>query len=101
MYVESQAFRELAKQGTTLLLPANASEPSSMIAQAMSIFKNMSQGGVLETTNSPQKNKQPSGAFESIAKTPRTTSSTSPEKAINTDTNDVPFSLQTKDWGTC
>ncbi|GFH07161.1 stomatin-like protein 2, mitochondrial, partial [Haematococcus lacustris] len=29
-----QAFREVAKQSTTLLLPANTSDPAAMVAQA-------------------------------------------------------------------
>jgi len=33
------AFGNIAKQGTTMLLPANASEPAAMVAQAMSIYK--------------------------------------------------------------
>eukprot|EP01134_Creolimax_fragrantissima_P002724 CFRG2724T1 len=35
------AFAEVAKESTTLLLPANVSDPSSMIAQALSIYKNV------------------------------------------------------------
>jgi regulator of protease activity HflC (stomatin/prohibitin superfamily) len=35
-YVE--AFREVAKQSTTLLLPANAHDAGSMVAQAMGVF---------------------------------------------------------------
>lgn len=35
------AFRELAKEGTTLLLPSQASDPASMISTAMSIFKSI------------------------------------------------------------
>ena len=35
-YVE--AFGKLAKEGTTLLLPANPADPAAMVAQAMSIF---------------------------------------------------------------
>ena len=33
-----KAFEKLAKEGTTLLLPANTSDPSGMIAQAMKIY---------------------------------------------------------------
>ncbi|GMH39008.1 hypothetical protein BSKO_06906 [Bryopsis sp. KO-2023] len=40
-YIES--FRAIAKSGTTMLLPADASNPASMIAQAVSIFKKSSQ----------------------------------------------------------
>jgi regulator of protease activity HflC (stomatin/prohibitin superfamily) len=32
------AFRELAQKGTTILLPANASDAGSMVAQALTIF---------------------------------------------------------------
>lgn len=35
-YVE--AFRELAQKGTTVLLPANAGDAGSMVAQALSVF---------------------------------------------------------------
>jgi len=33
------AFAGLAKEGNTLLLPANMAEPASVIAQAMSLYK--------------------------------------------------------------
>ena len=33
------AFGNIAKQGTTMLLPTNASEPAAMVAQALSIYK--------------------------------------------------------------
>lgn len=33
------AFGNIAKEGTTMLLPANASEPAAMVAQALSIYK--------------------------------------------------------------
>jgi len=33
------AFEKLAKEGTTILLPTTVNDPSSMIAQALSIFK--------------------------------------------------------------
>ncbi len=32
------AFKELAKEGTTILLPANASDAGSMVAQALTVF---------------------------------------------------------------
>jgi regulator of protease activity HflC (stomatin/prohibitin superfamily) len=38
-YVE--AFGKIAKESTTVLLPANASDPSAMVASAMSIFSNI------------------------------------------------------------
>jgi len=33
------AFGNIAKAGTTMLLPANASEPAAMVAQALGIYK--------------------------------------------------------------
>ncbi|RLN88941.1 hypothetical protein BBJ28_00017602 [Nothophytophthora sp. Chile5] len=35
------AFGNIAKESTTVLLPANASDPSSMVASALSIFGNI------------------------------------------------------------
>ncbi|PKA56878.1 Hypersensitive-induced response protein 3 [Apostasia shenzhenica] len=40
-----KAFSAIAKEGTTLLLPTSASSPSSMIAQALSIYRNLNSGG--------------------------------------------------------
>ncbi|PNW69806.1 hypothetical protein CHLRE_19g750847v5 [Chlamydomonas reinhardtii] len=37
-----EAFRQLAKETTTLVMPANASDPSGMVAQAMAIYKAVS-----------------------------------------------------------
>lgn len=34
-----QAFSQLAKESTTMLLPSNASDPAAMMAQALSIYK--------------------------------------------------------------
>ncbi|XP_022844550.1 stomatin-like protein 2, mitochondrial [Olea europaea var. sylvestris] len=36
-----QAFSMIAKKGTTMLLPASASNPANMMAQALSIYKNL------------------------------------------------------------
>ena len=33
-----QAFGNIAKEGNTMLIPANAGEPAAMVAQAMSIY---------------------------------------------------------------
>lgn len=33
-----QAFSSIAKEGNTMLLPANTHEPAAMVAQALSIF---------------------------------------------------------------
>jgi len=32
------AFKELAKKGNTIIVPANANDTSAMVAQALSIF---------------------------------------------------------------
>eukprot|EP00877_Chromochloris_zofingiensis_P003098 jgi/Chrzof1/1278/Cz10g00090.t1 len=40
-YVE--AFRELAKQGNTLLLPSHAGDPATMVAQAFAVYNTMQQ----------------------------------------------------------
>jgi hypothetical protein len=40
-FMPPQAFKALAKQGTTILLPSNAGDPSALMAQAMSIYKGM------------------------------------------------------------
>eukprot|EP00475_Leptophrys_vorax_P039138 TRINITY_DN700_c0_g1_i3.p1 TRINITY_DN700_c0_g1~~TRINITY_DN700_c0_g1_i3.p1 ORF type:complete len:365 (-),score=116.17 TRINITY_DN700_c0_g1_i3:125-1219(-) len=37
-----QAFKELAQKGNTILLPANTGDASSMVAQAMAIYQNVS-----------------------------------------------------------
>ncbi|KAH0663106.1 hypothetical protein KY284_028037 [Solanum tuberosum] len=36
-----QAFSNIAKEGTTLLLPTSVSDPASMVAQALHIYKNL------------------------------------------------------------
>uniref|UniRef100_A0A5B7BP96 STML2-like C-terminal extension domain-containing protein n=2 Tax=Davidia involucrata TaxID=16924 RepID=A0A5B7BP96_DAVIN len=36
-----QAFSKIAKEGTTLLLPSTASNPASMMAQALNIYKSL------------------------------------------------------------
>ncbi|PHT46423.1 Stomatin-like protein 2, mitochondrial [Capsicum baccatum] len=36
-----QAFSKVAKEGTTLLLPTSVSDPASMVAQALNIYKNL------------------------------------------------------------
>lgn len=47
-----QAFRQLAKDSTTLVLPANTSDPSAMVAQAMGIYKTMAAAPAPPATNS-------------------------------------------------
>ncbi|KAM3322547.1 hypothetical protein P3S67_003698 [Capsicum chacoense] len=38
-----QAFSNIAKESTTLLLPTNASDPASMVAQALNIYKKLNE----------------------------------------------------------
>ena len=40
-----RAFGSLAKEGNTLLLPANVSDPAGMVGQALGIFNALSQRG--------------------------------------------------------
>eukprot|EP00250_Pteridium_aquilinum_P034152 c7145_g1_i1 orf=462-1706(-) len=39
------AFSNIAREGTTMLLPTNASDPASMVAQALSIYKSVVKAG--------------------------------------------------------
>jgi len=39
-----QAFKAIAKEGNTMLLPANMADPASMVAQAMSVYKTVAGG---------------------------------------------------------
>jgi regulator of protease activity HflC (stomatin/prohibitin superfamily) len=43
------AFAKIAKSSTTMLLPGNASDAGSMVAQAMSVFKKLGTGGASQT----------------------------------------------------
>ncbi|KAL6209801.1 hypothetical protein ACLB2K_020740 [Fragaria x ananassa] len=48
------AFGNLAKEGTTVLLPSSASDPASMISQALSIYKRLSDKPSKIKNTSPQ-----------------------------------------------
>ncbi|XP_057800658.1 uncharacterized protein LOC131016095 isoform X2 [Salvia miltiorrhiza] len=52
-----QAFGQIAKKGTTMLLPSNPAQPASMMAQAFSIYKSMivDQPGIGQTESSGSK----------------------------------------------
>jgi hypothetical protein len=52
----AQAFKQLAKQGTTILLPSHAGDPSALMAQAMSIYKGVGQ------QQQQQQQQQPEGS---------------------------------------
>lgn len=51
------AFGKLAKESTTLLLPANANDPGSMVAQALSVFDSIKSGRKSSGGASPWGNK--------------------------------------------
>ncbi|XP_042504898.1 stomatin-like protein 2, mitochondrial isoform X1 [Macadamia integrifolia] len=51
-----QAFSNIAKEGTTLLLPSSAANPASMMAQALTIYKSLlgnGSGGGLQQISHP------------------------------------------------
>ncbi|KAL1206573.1 Hypersensitive-induced response protein 3 [Cardamine amara subsp. amara] len=47
-----QAFGNIAKEGTTMLLPSSAANPATMIAQAMTMYKSLVNNGSLPETSS-------------------------------------------------
>jgi hypothetical protein len=47
------AFGKLAKEGTTLLLPAGVNDPAGMVAQALSIYGTVSKGDGTALPSSP------------------------------------------------
>lgn len=40
------AFGNIAKQGNTMLIPASTNDPAAFVAQALSVYKSVSQGGI-------------------------------------------------------
>eukprot|EP00210_Caulerpa_lentillifera_P005252 g5019.t1 len=52
-----EAFGKLAKEGTTMLLPTNAGDPASMVAQAVAIFRQASNANlqIQNTSNAEEK----------------------------------------------
>ena len=63
------AFGEIAKQGTTMLLPSNAHDPASMVAQALSIYSTL--GAKQQQQQPPQQPPQPSGGGDAAGAAPR------------------------------
>ncbi|OVA19945.1 Band 7 protein [Macleaya cordata] len=65
-----QAFGQIAKEGTTMLLPANAANPASMMGQALSIYKGLignhsgGGGGTREITHSVMSNESKAENFD-------------------------------------
>jgi len=47
------AFGKLAKESNTILLPANAGDAGSMVAQALGVFNSIQQGGAAMATQGP------------------------------------------------
>lgn len=56
-----QAFSNIAKEGTTLLLPSNAADPASMMAQALSIYKGVMNGPKVQGQVQEASNGKPGG----------------------------------------
>ncbi|KAF8102871.1 hypothetical protein N665_0191s0021 [Sinapis alba] len=46
-----QAFGNIAKEGTTMLLPSSAENPANMIAQALTMYKSLVPKGALQETS--------------------------------------------------
>eukprot|EP01061_Rhynchopus_euleeides_P038194 TRINITY_DN6561_c0_g2_i1.p1 TRINITY_DN6561_c0_g2~~TRINITY_DN6561_c0_g2_i1.p1 ORF type:complete len:417 (+),score=140.13 TRINITY_DN6561_c0_g2_i1:2873-4123(+) len=59
-YLDS--FGNIAKEGNTVLLPANMQDPSSMIASAMGVFSAVGKQGQLGSTAQPKEEKSASAA---------------------------------------
>jgi regulator of protease activity HflC (stomatin/prohibitin superfamily) len=70
-----QAFGELAKKGNTMLLPSNAGDPASMVAQAMGVYdsvkKHMSRGSPSNAPPSEAPEEGTRGAEAEPAEPPR------------------------------
>lgn len=75
-----------------MLLPSNASDPSSMIAQAISIFKNTSQG----VKGSPGKDKPAAETAKSPGKEEYSTHRIADETGTSPEVVE-PFTLQSKE----
>lgn len=56
------AFRELAQESTTVLLPANAGDAGSMVAQALSVFENIRRKPTPQAANDTPGGKGPWGS---------------------------------------
>nr|GMD02380.1 stomatin-like protein 2, mitochondrial [Ipomoea batatas] len=87
-----QAFGNVAKEGTTLLLPTSASDPASMIAQALNIYKGLvtknSSSGSTEVSANKAKQNVSTGLLDDQ-------SSTTPMSNDEDQASDPVFSLQT------
>ncbi|KAK8939683.1 hypothetical protein KSP40_PGU002189 [Platanthera guangdongensis] len=95
-----KAFSSIAKEGTTLLLPAAAGNPSSMIAQALSIYKTLqvgsSNGRVLGEQGgitSESKSQDPSGTEDFTHRIHSSTPSMSSTSTLDSDAAGAAFSL--------
>ncbi|KAL6541447.1 hypothetical protein OROGR_010933 [Orobanche gracilis] len=65
-----QAFSKIAKEGTTVLLPSNASNPANMMTQALAIYKNMiGKNPSKGLAESSQADRDAPSSWESIYKT--------------------------------
>lgn len=64
-----QAFSQIAKEGTTILLPSSPSNPASMMAQALTVYKNLignkSPSGLLQNPDVTEQIKNDAPSWES------------------------------------
>ncbi|KAK8913774.1 hypothetical protein KSP39_PZI023442 [Platanthera zijinensis] len=95
-----KAFSSIAKEGTTLLLPAAAGNPSSMIAQALSIYKTLQVGssngrilGERGGITSESMSQDPSGTEDFTHRIHSSTPSMSSTSTLDTETAGSAFSL--------
>ncbi|KAL7003734.1 hypothetical protein U1Q18_004882 [Sarracenia purpurea var. burkii] len=88
------AFSMIAKEGTTLLLPSTASNPASMMAQALSIYK-----GLIDNNSSNVQDASHAEIAENVKAEPpfdrtKSDSSAMPAKSTGGDQGGPIFSLQ-------
>ncbi|KAG5403866.1 hypothetical protein IGI04_009985 [Brassica rapa subsp. trilocularis] len=57
-----QAFGNIAKEGTTMLLPSSAANPANMIAQALTMYKSLVPNGGIQETSAVESSDQ-KGSF--------------------------------------
>lgn len=98
------AFGEIAKKGTTMLLPAGMSDPASMVAQALSVYSTVVDKQQLGGSPAPpklpgaappspaaaHKAPEPEGRSAAAAETLRGSMSASPSRSV------PPFSLRSQ-----
>ncbi len=93
LYPASQAFQQLAKDSTTLVLPANTSDPSAMVAQAMGIYKTMAAAPAPPAASSSSRSTSTSGNGTAVLPRPGMPFSTLQRLASNAGECHLPTGL--------